>query len=169
LLANIRADTGFFDNSFFGRLLSERLNHMEVTAITRGPRSNTTAYAASNRSATTVASVPLNVRCADRSLLLLRAAIASMILTLILLPGGFRALNQTGMGWEAWWFSRFLILPVIGFHLLCCWCPLAIRYFKPGECRDVPAFFIATCALFIQTIIAYALFAYHSLWYSGAA
>jgi hypothetical protein len=104
----------------------------------------------------------------DRSPLLLRVAIASIVLTLILIPGGFRALLHTGMGWEAWSFSPFLMLPIIAMHLLCCWVPLCLRYFKPGECRDIPAFFIATLALCTQALIACAVFEDHSVWYGGA-
>jgi hypothetical protein len=57
-----------------------------------------------------------------------------------------------------------LILPIIGLHLICCWFPLAIRYFRPGECRDIAAFYIASAALFLQALIGYGLFTYHSLW-----
>ena len=92
-----------------------------------------------------------------------------MVLTLILVPGGFRAFYHNGMGWEIWSFSRFLMLPFIVIHLFCCWIPLALRYFSPGECQDIPAFVLATVALFFQAIISYALFTYHFLWYGGAA
>jgi hypothetical protein len=98
---------------------------------------------------------------------LLRNAVASLVLTLILVPGGFRALLHTGMGWEAWSFSPLLILPLIAFHLLWCWIPLAVRYFKPGECHDVPAFVIATVTLFTQIIIGYAVFEHYLVWYGA--
>jgi hypothetical protein len=99
--------------------------------------------------------------------LLLRNAVASLALTLIFVPGGFRALMHNGMGWEAWSFSRFLILPVIVLHLATCWWPLALRYFKRGECREVFAFVIATCTLLLQMLICYGLFENYALWQLG--
>jgi hypothetical protein len=82
-------------------------------------------------------------------------------------PGGFRALLHNGLGWEAWAFSPLLILPVILFHLLWCWVPLTVRYFRRGERHDVPAFLIATVTLFTQIIIGYALLRHYYVWYVG--
>lgn len=103
----------------------------------------------------------------DRSVLLLRSAIAFMVVTLILAPGGFRALLHVGMGWEAWSFSRGIVLAVLAAHLAFCWAPLALRYFRPGECRDVAAFMIATTALFLQVVICHGLFENYAVWYGG--
>jgi hypothetical protein len=104
----------------------------------------------------------------DQSNFLLRIAIFSMVLTLIFIPGGFRAFYHTGMGWEVWSISRFLMLAFTAAHLLCCWVPLAFRYFRPGECQDIAAFFMASASLFFQGIIVYALFGYHSVWFPAA-
>ena len=88
-----------------------------------------------------------------------------MVLTLILLPGGFRAMIHAGFGWEAWSFSRFLVLAILCCHLICCWGPLAFRYFRPGHCRDIPAFIIATMTLLVQVLICHGLFENYSIWY----
>lgn len=134
---------------------------------TRALRSTRTTYTPSNRAAT--ARIPKAYACdPDRSRSLLRIATTTMVITLILVPGGFRALQQNGMGWEAWHFSRYLIVPFILFHLFACWVPLALRYFRPGECRDVLAFLIATGSLFIQCLIAYGLFELYAVWYGAA-
>jgi hypothetical protein len=141
---------------------------MEGTGITRGDQSHsTTTYARANHAPPNRTLAKTHVAKYDRSHLLFRSAIASMVLTLILLPGGFRALTHTGLGWEAWSFSRFLVLAIVSCHLICCWGPLALRYFKPGECRDVPAFVIATMTLFVQFLICRGLFENYSVWFGG--
>lgn len=88
-----------------------------------------------------------------------------MTLTLILVPGGVRALIHDSLGWEAWWFSRILIVPMILCHVILCWLPLAARYFRKGHCHDVAAFLIASASLFVQSVICYALFSDYSLWH----
>jgi hypothetical protein len=168
LLPVIRAVAGFFTRAFFGAL-ERKVNHMEATVISRGLRSNAANCATSNQSAAIRASVKSRLAEIESSSLLLRVAAASFAVSLLLLPGGVRALHQNGVGWEAWSFARFLILPLVSLHLLCCWIPLALRYFRPGECRDITAFFLATTALFMQALIAYGLVLYHSLWYGAAA
>lgn len=100
----------------------------------------------------------------DSSLVLLRNSVAYGFLTLILLPGGFRAFMHYGQGWEAWSFSHLFIVTVIVAHLLFCWVPLAVKYFRRGACRDVPAFAIATMTLYVQLFIGYALFQNYAHW-----
>jgi hypothetical protein len=138
---------------------------MEGRVITKGLPSNTTAFRASNLTASNRAHIDANLGQMGRSELLLRAAIASMIATLILVPGGFRALQQTGIGWETWSYSRFLMLSVLVLHFALCWMPLARRYFRRGECGDVPAFLIASACLFLQILISYAVFNVYSIWH----
>ena len=165
LLSDIRVSTRFLPFSFFGALVTERLNHMQSRVISKGLPSNTTAFTASNVTANNRARINRNFCQIGRSELLLRAAIASMIATLILVPGGFRALQNTGIGWETWSYSRILMLSMMILHFAACWMPLARRYFRRGECADVPAFLIASACLFLQILISYAVFNVYSIWH----
>ena len=141
---------------------------MQGTAITQGLGSEATGYTPSKQP-TAEQTCRTELARMDRSVLLMRCAIAFMVVTLILVPGGFRALLHAGMGWEAWWFSRVIVVGVIGAHVLCCWAPLALRYFRPGECRDVAAFIISTTTLFLQALICHGLFENYAVWYGGGA
>jgi hypothetical protein len=142
--------------------------NMEATVISRGLQSNATTNTVINP-LTSRARIKWNLGEIDLSVLMFRCALVSMAVTFFLVPGGLRALHHTGAGWETWSFASFLILPLVAAHFLCCWLPLAFRYFSPGECGEIPAFLIATTALFFQLLIGYGLFAGHFLLSGGVA
>jgi hypothetical protein len=103
----------------------------------------------------------------DQQINPLRTAFGFLIATLILAPGGFRALRYAGLGWESWSFSPAIILTIIAFHLIFCWTPLALRYFKRGECPDLLAFIVATVTLFLQILMCYGLVQNYSVWHGA--
>src|SRR5687767_2073143 len=100
--------------------------------VTSGVESTVTSRAGSKDNAPNRAHTQPDPTNTCHSLAPLRTAVGFMVATLILAPGGFRALMYAGVGWEAWWFSPAILVALIAFHLIFCWAPLALRYFKPG-------------------------------------